>query len=145
MATKEELKIWIVNSCFKPILLKDAENVMTSRFVCKWKFTKDGKGNQIRIIRMRLVLRGFMDIEAFSLDTFSGTAKRTNQRLLASEVACMKDWIIASLDIDKAFLKGLTYKELAEATGEKERKVCFTLPLGTANLLRKFPGFWKLR
>ena len=29
------------------------------------------------------------------------------------------------MDVDKAFLKGFTYKELAEATGEKERVVCF--------------------
>ena len=105
------------------ILLKDAKNVMTSRYVAKWKWIKDNSGNWKRIIRMRLVLRGFMDIDAFSLDTFSGTAKRTSQRILASEAACHQDWTIASLDIDKAFLKGFTYKELAEATGEQERKV----------------------
>ena len=58
-----------------------------------------------------------MDIEAFSLDTFSGTAKRSSQRILASEAACHPDWITASLDVDKAFLKGFTYRELAEATG----------------------------
>ena len=45
------------------------------------------------------------------------------------------------LDIDKAFLKGFTYKELAAATGEHERMVCFKLPPGSATLLRKFPGF----
>ena len=95
---------------------------MTSRFVYKWQFVNDEKGNQKRTIRMRLVLRGFMDIEAFPLDTFSGTAKRTNQRLLASEVAGQTDWVIASLDVDKAFLKCLTYKELAEATGEKNER-----------------------
>ena len=65
------------------------------------------KGMWKRIIRMRLVLRGFMDLEAFSLDTFSGTAKRTSQRMLASEAACNKDWSLASLDIDKAFLNRL--------------------------------------
>ena len=82
-----------------------------------------------------------MDLEAFSVDTFSGTARRQSQRLLASEAACHPDWIIASLVIDKAFLKGFTYKELAEATGKKERIVCFRLPPGSASLLRKFPGF----
>jgi len=45
------------------------------------------------------------------------------------------------LDIDKAFLQGFTYKELAEATGESERIVCFKLPPGSAQALRKFPGF----
>ena len=48
---------------------------------------------------------------------------------------------MASLDINKAFLKGFTYKELAAATGEHERMVCFKLPPGSATLLRKFPGF----
>lgn len=94
--------------------LSKAENVMTSRYVVKWKWVQhDGKWS--RIIRMRLVLRGFMDLEAYSLDTFSGTARRQSQRIVASEAACNKEWVLASLDIDKAFLKGFTYKELAEA------------------------------
>ena len=66
---------------------------------------------------------------------------RQSQRILASEAACQKNWIIASLDIDKAFLQGFTHKELADATGEKERMVCFTLPPGSAALFRKFEGF----
>eukprot|EP00974_Lingulodinium_polyedra_P126572 11198779-Lingulodinium_polyedra.AAC.1 len=76
-----------------------------------------------------------MDWEAFSVDAFSGTAKRTSQRVLASEASCHKDWIVASLDIDKAFLKGFSYVELAQATGEQERIVCFTLPPGSASIL----------
>eukprot|EP00959_Pyramimonas_sp_CCMP1952_P227669 4760283-Pyramimonas_sp.AAC.1 len=40
-----------------------------------------------------------------------------------------------------AFLKGLTYQELAGATGEKERVVRFTPPPGSATVLRTFPGF----
>merc|ERR1712039_736760 len=82
-----------------------------------------------------------MDLQAFDVETYSGTAMRANQRLLASTAACNKLWIIASLDINMAFLKGLTYRELAEATGEKEREVCFTLPPGSATVLRTLPGF----
>ena len=79
---------------------------MTSRYVAKWKFVKNPKtGNMDRTIRMRLVLRGFMDTEAFSVDTFAGTAKRTSQRILASQAACHPEFLTASLDIDKAFLK----------------------------------------
>ena len=140
VATIAELNIWINNVCFKKRLLKGAQNVMTSRYVAKWKWIKSATGWE-RIIRMRLVLRGFMDTEAFSLDTFSGTARRVSQRIVGSEVACHREWICASLDIDKAFLKGFTYQELAEATGEKERIVCFRLPPGSAAFLRKFPGF----
>ena len=136
-----EIQIWIENKCFKLGLLKDCRNVMTSRYVAKWKWIKNPDGTWTRVIRMRLVLRGFMDLDAFSLDTFSGTAKRTSQRMLASEAACNPNYIIASLDVDKAFLKGFTYKELADATGEQERTVAFRLPPGSASLLRKFPGF----
>jgi len=140
-ATVAELSTWLQNNCFKLCLLKNAQNVMTSRYVAKWKQIKDPSGKQTRVIRMRMCLRGFMDTEAFTIDTFSGTAKRQSQRLLASEAACNPHWIIASLDVDKAFLKGFTYKELAELTGEAERTVCFKLPPGSAALLRKFPGY----
>eukprot|EP00974_Lingulodinium_polyedra_P004737 444525-Lingulodinium_polyedra.AAC.1 len=76
-----------------------------------------------------------MDWEALLVDTFSGTAKRSPQRILASEAACHKDWILASLGIDKAFLKGFSYAELAQARGKQERIVCFTLPPGSASIL----------
>ena len=120
--------------------LRNARNIMTSRYVCKWKWVCVNN-HWIRIIRMRLVLRGFMDTEAYSLETYSGTAKRTSQRILASEAACHPDYIIASLDVDKAFLKGFTYKELAEATGEQEIIVCFKLPPGSAAILRTIKGY----
>eukprot|EP00959_Pyramimonas_sp_CCMP1952_P010372 217320-Pyramimonas_sp.AAC.1 len=86
----------------------------------------------VKTIRLRLALRGFMDTEAFDVETFSGTARRQSQRLLASEAACHPEWILASMDMDKAFLKGLTYEELAHATGEGARMVCFALPPGSA-------------
>eukprot|EP00959_Pyramimonas_sp_CCMP1952_P412067 8634738-Pyramimonas_sp.AAC.1 len=62
-----------------------------------------------------------MDTEAFDVETFSGTARRQSQRLLASEAACHPEWILVSMDFDKAFLKGLIYEELAHATGEGTR------------------------
>ena len=140
-ATYTEIETWIKNKCFTMIKLKDAQNIMTSRYVAKWKWVKQPDNEWKCIIRMRLVLRGFMDIEAFDLDTFSGTARRQSQRMLASQVACNPTFINASLDVNNAFLKGFTYAELAEATGEKERMVCFTLPPGSAAILRRFKGF----
>eukprot|EP00959_Pyramimonas_sp_CCMP1952_P222380 4649053-Pyramimonas_sp.AAC.1 len=44
-----------------------------------------------------------MDLEAFDVKTFPGTARRSSQRLLASTAACKKQWIIASLDINMVF------------------------------------------
>eukprot|EP00959_Pyramimonas_sp_CCMP1952_P043944 918447-Pyramimonas_sp.AAC.1 len=62
--------------------LSKASNIMTSRYVYKWKFVKVGTEN-VKAVRLRLVLRGFMDTEAFDVGTFSGTARRQSQRLLA--------------------------------------------------------------
>ena len=55
--------------------------------------------------------------------------------------ACHPNFILESLNIDTPFLQGFTYKELAEATGEKDRMVCFKLPPGSAAVLRRFEGF----
>ena len=122
-ATRDESLGWIRNKCYEIATLKEASNVLTSRYVAKWKRV-DGKW----IISMRLYLRGFQDMEAFDVEALAGTASRHSQRLLASEAACHDDWIIASLDVGGAFLKGLTYAKLAEATGEPERIVYSTIP-----------------
>ena len=140
-ALYKELKTWFDNKCFTIQDINKASNIMTSRYVYTWEFVKDDKGVMERTMRLRLVLRGFMDLQAVDVETYSGTARRANQRLLASTAACKKHWVIASLDINMAFLKGLTYREPAEATGEKEREVCFTLPPGSATVLRTLPGF----
>eukprot|EP00959_Pyramimonas_sp_CCMP1952_P137836 2885348-Pyramimonas_sp.AAC.1 len=62
--------------------LSKASNTMTSIYVYKWKFVKVGTEN-VKTTRLRLVLRGFMDTEAFDVETFSGTARRQSQRPLA--------------------------------------------------------------
>ena len=46
-----------------------------------------------------------------------------------------------SVDIEKAFLQGMTYKEIHEPTGEALRVVHFSLPPGAAAQLRKIPGY----
>eukprot|EP00959_Pyramimonas_sp_CCMP1952_P328605 6879696-Pyramimonas_sp.AAC.1 len=82
-----------------------------------------------------------MDFAVSDAVTFSGAARRPSQRLLASAATCKKQCIIASFDIYTAFSKGLTYQELAEATGEKDRVACFILPPGSATAPRPLPGF----
>eukprot|EP00959_Pyramimonas_sp_CCMP1952_P457865 9475662-Pyramimonas_sp.AAC.1 len=94
---------------------------MTSRYLHAGKFAKSEKGEKERTMRLRLVLRGSIDVEAFGVDTSSGTARRASQRLLAGPAACKKPGVMASMDIEEAFLQGLTYRELAEVTGEEER------------------------
>ena len=50
-------------------------------------------------------------------------------------------WPIGALDISVAFLKGVTYQELAQLTGEPMREVNFYLPASNTPTLRKVPGF----
>jgi hypothetical protein len=116
---------------------------MDSRNVNKWKFVTDENGNKKRIIRCRMALRGFKDRDADLLETYAGTAARLSQRLIASEAACHPEWEFMTIDVNKAFLQGATYKELHELTGEAPREVCFTLPKGMAAMLRLIPGYEK--
>jgi len=140
-AILEELRIWVKHNCFEIRDRKTARNVMTSRFVAKWKILTGADGKPQRIIRMRMAIRGFLDWDASNLETYAGTARRQSQRLLASETACREGWELVTLDIEKAFLQGMTYKEMHELTGEPERIVNFSLPKGAAEMLRMLPGF----
>ena len=135
-AILEELRIWVKYKCFVRAQRLGATNVLDSRFVGKWKVI--GKG---RIIRMRMAVRGFKDWEADWLESYAGTASRTSQKMISSEVACHPGWVYITVDIEKAFLQGMTYKEISELTGEAERVVHFTLPSGSAKILRQIPGF----
>ena len=117
-AAEAEIKIRIEDSCVATSLLTGAPNVMTSRYAAQWRQVMSSDGGQTYIILIRLVPRGLMDTEAFSINTSSGTARRSSQRLFASESACHPEGTLASLDIDKAFLNGFTHKEFADATGE---------------------------
>ena len=51
------------------------------------------------------------------------------------------DFVTVSIDINKAFLQGLTYDELAAMTGEPRRHVAFTFLKGAAAQLRKTLGY----
>ena len=93
-----------------------------------------------RVIRARLCVRGFKDCDAGQLPSYASTASRFAQRVIVSETV-EHDWELCTTDINKAFLQGVDYKELAKMTGEPEREVNFTLPIGSAALLKRLPGF----
>eukprot|EP00959_Pyramimonas_sp_CCMP1952_P359794 7533748-Pyramimonas_sp.AAC.1 len=78
--------------CFKIQDISKASDIMTSRYVCKWKFATNEKGESERTIRLRPVFRRFMDLEAFDAEAPPGTAPRPRQRLLASTAARRKQW-----------------------------------------------------
>ena len=87
-----------------------------------------------------MTVRGFKDSEKGDIDRYAGTSSRLSQKLLVSEAA-RQGWDIATTDISKAFLQGVTYKELAKLTGEPLREVNFYLPASNIHLLRQVPGF----
>ena len=88
--------------------------MMDSRHVFKSKHRKGPDGKTVRIIRCRMALRGFRDMDAGALETFAETAKRASQRILSSEAACRSDWVYVAVGVERAFLQGMTYEEMQE-------------------------------
>lgn len=128
-ATLEELQTWIDHDCFRRKPRRGAPNILDARWVAKWKFrkAKDGASKMVRTIRMILTLRGFKDGDAEDLTTCVGTPSRLSQRLVVSEAA-VQGWPLATVDVKKAFLKGISYDELEQTTQEPKRGVNFDLP-----------------
>ena len=94
--------IWIAHKCFSRRPRKGAKNILDIRWVGKWKKikSKTDPNKLVRIIRMRLTLRGFKDREADQILTFAGTSSRTSQKLLVSE-AVVRGWPTVTLDVRK--------------------------------------------
>ena len=62
-AMYDELCLWHRYGCFSRRPRKGARNVIDTRWVLKWKWVeRDGK--RCRVIRARLTVRGFKDIDA---------------------------------------------------------------------------------
>ena len=146
-AIKKELETWLKYNCISRKARQSSRNIIDCRWVHKWKLDADtqdaasmAEAVKKWVIRARLCLRGFKDIQASQLESYAGTALRFSQRLVVSE-AVLRGWDIGTTDISKAFLQGVTYKELAEATGEPLREVNFDLPAYCVPILRQLPGW----
>ena len=70
------------------------------------------------------------------LDTFAGTASRYGQRAV-NIIAATKKWLLWSLGVSQASLKGITFEEVARMAGTQLRSVQMTLPKGAAALLQR--------
>ena len=88
-----------------------------------------------------MVLHGFKDVVEDETDTYAGTASRVSQRLLVSEAALHPEWTFAIADISKAFLQGMTYKEISQATGKDEKITHSTVPQGCDIILGSYKEF----
>ncbi|CAE7581720.1 RE1 [Symbiodinium sp. CCMP2592] len=134
-AIVRELKTWEGYKCFARRPRAEAPCVIDVRWVFKWKIIKG-----VRTIRARLCLRGFKETGADDQSNYAATAARFSQRLIASEGA-LRQWVIASADVPKAFLQGVSYKELSEETGRPMRDVSFELTGEALRCLQHLPMF----
>ena len=134
-AQRLELERWINLKCFVRMPKTLAKNRIDSRWVMKYKVI-DGK----KEIKARLTVRGFKDMESDTLQTFAGTATRWGQRMVCS-VAAQYGWELWSADVSMAFLRGLTFKEIAKLSDTPVRAIQFDLPPGANFILRQFNGF----
>jgi len=141
----DELKRWCDLGGFKRGPRSSANNVVDGTWVIKWKWVKgaDASGKPVtrKTIKARLTTRGLKDLQGYqeNIETFSGTATKSAQRIV-NGTAAQHGCVLFSMDISAAFLKGLTFKEIAELTGKPLRRVQFQMPANCIHLLRKLPG-----
>ena len=132
-ALRKEILAFHEFKTFVRALRSKSVNVCTSRWVLRWKEV-DGK----RVVKARLTIRGFQDL-ATELSTYASTATRWSQRIVAS-VASQHAWQLFTADVGSAFLRGMTFKEIADMTGEPEREVSFSPPAGSEKYFKELPG-----
>eukprot|EP00959_Pyramimonas_sp_CCMP1952_P150311 3145546-Pyramimonas_sp.AAC.1 len=58
---------------------------------------------------------------------------------MSPEAARRPDWVRGAGGVEKAFLRGVAHAEMQEQ-GEAPREASFTLPSGSAAILRQNPG-----
>lgn len=122
---------------FKLITRQEGTNIMSSKWIFRWKRNPDVPGE--RVVKGRLTVRGFQDKDADILEVYAATASRMSQRYIIS-MAVILGFEVWAIDISAAFLRGMTFKELAELTGTPIRRVCFDVPMKFIEAFRKLPG-----
>ena len=129
----KELQSWIDNRTGVPRKRQqwETENhckAIPSRWVDCWKL----KGGQL-IAKCRLCLKGFAEPVTADEVKASPTANRTSHRIV-KQTACQRGWLLTSLDVSVAFLKGFTFDELA-LMGNKRKPVAFVPCADVWNIL----------
>jgi len=139
-AMKDELERWLSLQAFERQRRSDATNVLDSRWVLKWKWVENAAGVKERIIKARMTVRGYKDIQAPDLETFSATTSRWGQRVVVW-IAAQQGWDIFSADVAQAFLRGAPFETIEKTAGGETRAVSFTVPPGSESILRECDGF----
>ncbi|MFM7989941.1 MAG: hypothetical protein ACKPKO_62570, partial [Candidatus Fonsibacter sp.] len=86
VAIKQELETWVKYGCISRKSRKLARNIIDVKWVIKWKVEQTARSVQEsqqsgpavtqRVIRARLTIRGFKDVDARMLDNYAGTSQR---------------------------------------------------------------------
>ncbi|CAK0801215.1 unnamed protein product, partial [Prorocentrum cordatum] len=134
-AKLKELKSRAELEAFCPVPRGAGDNVMTGRWVLRWKIIDGAK-----TVKARLFIRGFMGQQQGGLDTASFTARSTSQRLVLG-VGVQYCWAIFSWDIGNAFLRGLSFTEIKEQGAEVMREACLDPPADVFFILQEFKAF----
>lgn len=131
-----EFKRWVDLSTFVRMPRSQATNILDVTWVLKWKMIKG-----VRSIKSRCTARGFKDLQAKSesVHRYAATAKRTSQRAICG-IAAQQRTVLFSFDISAAFLKGMTFDQIAKQTGEVLRSVQVELKEQDAITMRLVPG-----
>ena len=131
----DELNSFTLLAAIKIGLTGETGNVMTSRWVLKFK-----KKDDQRVIKARLCVHGFKDKDSETLSTFASTATKWTQRLVTA-TAAQQGWLICSADVSSAFIRGLTFEQMSKLTGHEVRTAAFSVPKNTIDIVRRLEGF----
>eukprot|EP00971_Amphidinium_carterae_P215336 4273483-Amphidinium_carterae.2 len=125
--------------CFRRLPRTSARNLLDGKWVLRWKEDKSSPDG--RKLKARITLRGFKEWNT-DFATFAGTATRLAQRMVAMIAAVSKGQMtLEAWDVSSAFARGLTFRQLSEVTGEKERSVQLMISPEDLPLIQRMPGF----
>ena len=112
-ARKKELLSWVENNTGSAQPRSTWEASSGRRAIpCRWVDTWKYKQGEL-IAKSRLCLKGFAEPLSPDETNSSPTANRVSHRLVCATSA-QRNWVLSSLDVSVAFLKGLTFSQLAE-------------------------------
>ena len=135
-AIRKELSSFVEHKTFARAPRSQCGNICSSRWVLRWKEV-DGQ----RCVKARLTIRGFEDLT--DVPSYASTATRWTQRLVVS-IAVQRKWSLYIADVSTAFLRGMSFQELANITDSPMREVAFTPPKGSEKYFAELKGFHDL-
>ena len=135
-AIRKEVGSFVEHDTFERQSKSKSRNTCSSRWVLRWKEV-DGK----RIVKARLTIRGFEDLT--EVPSYASTATRWTQRLVVS-IAAQRQWTLLIADVSTAFLRGMSFEELATLTKAPVREVSFIPPKGSEKYFTELKGYHNL-